>query len=149
MALPDKPFWLSPEASDVWDDYCATCAPGLLRLVHGMALAQLCEDKVLEFRLRRSISMMEDYSARVLEQKMAAITAAGQSADARDLLPGGALADVASSKEGLKIFRVLNQVVLRVQRQEQQFGLTPRAAAAVDMGTSGKTSDDFEDALCG
>jgi hypothetical protein len=104
---------------------------------------------VLEFRMRRSLSMMEDCSVRLLERKVAEMAAAGESADARDLLPGGALADVASSKEGSRLFRVLNQIVLRVQRQEQQFGLTPRAAASVDMGAAGKTTDDFEDALCG
>lgn len=149
VALPDKPSWLSPEGSDVWDEYCATCAPGLLRLVHAMALAQLCEDKVLEFRLRRSLSMMEDCAVRSVERKVAELASTGEAADARDFLPGGPLGDVASSKDGLKLFRVLNQVVLRVQRQEQQFGLTPRAASAVDMGATGKTTDDLEDALCG
>jgi hypothetical protein len=45
---------------------------------------------------------------------------------------------------------LLNQIILRVQRQEQQFGLTPQSACKVDVGDpKGQKDDSFEDALCG
>jgi hypothetical protein len=148
-ALPDKPTWLSEEAGEFWDDYCRTTAPGLLRLVHAPALGQLCEDNALAMRFRRSIKLMEDAELRNMERQVLQATEKGQTVDTRDLLPGGPLPAIASSEEGSRIFRCLNQIVVRVQRQEQQFGLTPSAASRVDLGTSGKVNDDFEDELCG
>jgi len=133
----------------IWDDYCQNCAAGLLRLVHSQALAQLCEDKVLEFRFRRALSMLEEASIRTMEGKIALMQNQGHTVDPRDVLPGGPLAEIVMTEEGSSLFRDLNQTELRVQRQEQQFGLTPRAAAMVDIASSGKISEDFEEQLCG
>jgi hypothetical protein len=148
-AVPDKPTWLSEEAGEFWDDYCRTTAAGLLRLVHAPALAQLCEDNALIMRFRRSLRMLEDAALRRMERDLAERAEKGETPDVRDLLPGGPLAGVAMTEEGSRLFRVLNQIVIRVQRQEQQFGLTPSAAARVDLGSSVKITDDFEEELCG
>jgi hypothetical protein len=54
------------------------------------------------------------------------------------------------TEEGSRMYRLLNQIILRVQRQEQQFGLTPQSACKVDVGDpNGQKDDSFEDALCG
>lgn len=63
-SLPDKPSWLSPLAGEIWDEYVKFTAPGLLKLVHSMGLAQLCEDKALEIRLRGALAKCE---SRILE----------------------------------------------------------------------------------
>ena len=149
VALPEKPSSLSAEAGEVWDDYLRFAAPGLLRLVHAQALAQLCEDKVLERRLREGIAGRERVMIRSALARAQQSEEMGCSQSVDDLLPGGPLAVMASDEDGKRIFGVLNQVVLRVQRQEQQFGLTPQGATRVDIGSSGEKPGNFEDELCG
>lgn len=149
ISAPDKPSWLSPEACEIWDDYIRFCAPGLLRLVHAPGLAQLCEDKVLEYRLRRGLQAREEVILRNVESRLKAEEEAGKTSDSRDVLPGGPLVSIAMEEEGKRLFGVLNQIILRVQRQEQQFGLTPQSATKVDIGKAPSADNAFEDELCG
>lgn len=149
LGLPDKPSYLTPEGEVFWDEYCKFSAPGLLRLVHAPALAQLCEDNALIYKIRRSIASCEDVIMRSTEAFLTKMIEEGTPKDSRDVLPGGPIASMMQTEEGSRMYRLLNQIILRVQRQEQQFGLTPQGALKVDISSSIKKDDSFEDQLCG
>jgi len=147
-ALPEKPTYLSPEAGEFWDDYMRFSAPGLLKLVHKPALAQLCEDRAQERKLRLAITTKEEYIARQASKAMEKAQADGAEVDIRDSLPSGTLGAIAEDEEGFRLLRALNITALRIQKLEQQFGLTPQSATKVDLTDPGDGRDSFEDDLC-
>jgi hypothetical protein len=173
--MPERPKGMTAAARRVWDAYLDQMMQlGILRPVDAFALQRLCEDVALLQELQggmRKLVSQRKREIRALSERLAAIerriretqaagTNAGellaQAAELRELIPNEPpMIALAMSQEGRRLSASINVLASRIQRAEQQYGLTPVSAQRLEGGgglgmmVAPAATDSIEARLCG
>ena len=137
--IPNTPPGLSAAAKKIWETLVAEmAASGVLRLVDGHALADLCEDQAMLDELRKGLSDLK----REITKKAKADKKA---------LPGGALLQLSRTNEGRRTLSTIRELAGQIIIQRREFGLTPASNSRVSAvgGGGADNMDSLEAALCG
>lgn len=135
--IPDQPKGMSPAARKIWDQLVSEMAASrVLRLVDGLALAQLCEDQAMLDELRKGLFTM-------------AREVAKQARKQKKTIPGGALQHLSRTVEGRRTFSTINELKAQITIQRREFGLTPASNSRVNASGGADSMDTLEAALCG
>lgn len=133
--IPDQPAGMSAAAKKHWDMLTqAMVDAGVLRLIDGSSLANLCEDMALLEQFQRGFrAQARDAAAKAKVQKKK--------------IPGGAIAYLGQSTAGRRMLASIRLQESAVRQQLREFGLTPSSASKVEAGEPARKFDAISTAL--
>jgi len=127
--VPDQPPGMTQAAQEYWDFFVEQMVPtGVLRIVDGPLLADLCEDKAALEEMRRGLQ------GQLADMERAAV-------ERGETIPGNAAAMYATSNAGRRVQSAIRELKASVDRQMREFGLTPSSNSRVEARTPGRRMD--------